>query len=103
MKTFDFLNDYEDWRDFVYKIKLRLNQVEERPDVHGRSFSPLQSVAETDSKADRPVLLRKISTHPAHRKFSTLEMDCHGTFTFLHMLIISKNMKFLRYIPYFRK
>ena len=61
MKTFDFLNDYEDWRDFVYKIKLRLNQVEERPDVHGRSFSPLQSVAETDSKADRPVLLRKIS------------------------------------------
>ena len=26
MKTFDFLNDYEDWRDFVYKIKLRLNQ-----------------------------------------------------------------------------
>ena len=96
MKTFEILKDIEDWKNFVYKIKLRLNQVEDRSDVHGRSFLPLQSVTETDSKSGRPMLLREISTHPAHRKFSTTEMDCHGTFTFLHMLIISKNMIVLR-------
>ena len=96
MKTFEFLKDIEDWRKFVYKIKLRLNQVEARSNVYKRSFLPLQSVTETDSKADRPILLRDISTHPAHRKFSTLEMDCHGNFTFLQMLIISKNMTVLR-------
>ena len=93
MKNFDFENDFKDWRNFVYKIKLRLNQVEETNEVLERSFRPSKSVTETP---DRPILLSNISVHPGHQK--TQEKDCHGTFTFLHMLIISKNMKFLRYI-----
>ena len=102
MKNFDFLNDLEDWRNFVYKIKLRLNQeVEETSEVLERSFKPLQSVTETPRYIDRPILLTSVSTHPAHQK--TQEKDCHGTFTFLHMLIISKNMKVLRYINYKKK
>ena len=101
MKNFDFKNDFKDWRNFVYKIKLRLNQVEETNKeetnkVVERSFRPLKSVTETPSYVDRPLLLSSISVHPGHQK--TQEKDCHGTFTFLHMLIISKNMKFLRYI-----
>ena len=110
MKNFDFKNDFEDWRNFVYKIKLRLNQVEETSEVLEKSFKPSQSVTETPQSVtetqqsvtetpryvDRPMLLTSISIHPAHQK--TQEKDCHGTFTFLHMLIISKNMKFLRYI-----
>ena len=95
LKNFDFKNDFEDWRNYVYKIKLRLNQVEETSEVPERSFRPLQSVTETPN-VDRPMLLTSISIHPGHQK--TQEKDCHGTFTFLHMLIISKNMKFLRYI-----
>ena len=95
MKNFDFKNDFEDWRNFVYKIKLRLNQVEDMSEVPERSFRPLRSVTETPN-VDRPMLLTSISIHPGHQK--TQEKDCHGTFTFLHMLIISKNMKFLRYI-----
>ena len=97
MKNFDFKNDFEDWRNFVYKIKLRLNQVEETNEVLERSFRPLKSVTETPSYVDRPILLSSISVHPGHQK--TQEKDCHGTFTFLHMLIISNNMKFLRYSP----
>ena len=96
MKNFDFKNDFKDWRNFVYKIKLRLNQVEETNEVLERSFRPLKSVTETPSYIDRPILLSSISVHPGHQK--TQEKDCYGTFTFLHMLIISKNMKFLRYI-----
>ena len=101
MKNFDFKSDFEDWRNIVYKIKLRLNQVEETSEVLEESFKPSQSVTETPRYVDRPMLLTSISIHPAHQK--TQEKDCHGTFTFLHMLIISKNMKYLRYIPYFRK
>ena len=100
MKNFDFKNDFKDWRNYVYRIKLRLNQVEETSEVHERSFRPLRSVTEkpqeTPRYVDRPMLLTSISIHPGHQK--TQEKDCHGTFTFLHMLIISKNMKFLRYI-----
>ena len=95
MKNFDFKNDFKDWRNYVYRIKLRLNQVEETSEVPERSFRPLRSVTETPN-VDRPMLLTSISIHPGHQK--TQEKDCHGTFTFLHMLIISKNMKFLRYI-----
>ena len=103
MKNFDFKSDFEDWRNIVYKIKLRLNQVEETSEVLERSFKPSQSVTETPQSVtetpryvDRPMLLTSISIHPAHQK--TQEKDCHGTFTFLHMLVISKNRKFLRYI-----
>jgi hypothetical protein len=96
LKNFDFENDLKDWRNYVYKIKLRLNQVEETSEVPERSFRPLRSVTETPRNVDRPMLLTSISIHPGHQK--TQEKDCHGTFTFLHMLIISKNMKFLRYI-----
>ena len=101
MKNFDFENDFKDWRNFVYKIKLRLNQVEETNEVLERSFRPLKSVTETPSYVDRPILLSSISVHPGHQK--TQEKDCYGTFTFLHMLIISKNMKFLRYIIHKKK
>ena len=101
MKNFDFENDFKDWRNFVYKIKLRLNQVEETSEVLGKSFRPLPSVTESTRYVNRPILLTCVSTHPAHQK--TQEKDCHGTFTFLHMLIISKNMKFLRYIIHKKK
>ena len=98
MMNFDCLNDLKDWRNFVYKIKIRLNQIENPSEYLEMSLHNNFGFRDTETPryVDRPMLRPSISTHPAQQR--TEEKDCHGTFTFLHMLIISKNMKVLRYI-----
>ena len=69
---------FEEWREFNYKINLDLN---------------FKITIDKSTEKDSRGRFRQLSVHGSKK-----QEEIHGSFTFLHLLILSQNVKLLMYI-----